>query len=177
MTILTTLNHVKKFLEPDPFSKLLAGLGKTAPDDEPLDMLKILEINGLDDCLWAFDYNLPRPARRLLAVVFAKRARPLMTDRRSIDALDVAERHANGLATDQEFEKARNKLAVGSLVIISDKTADWPKITVEWLMMTSGVWVIALTARLATADEESEHAAQTEIVREFLTTGKIGEVK
>ena len=50
----TTLNKIESL---DPcetgWSKLLKGLGKTEPDDEPLSLLRILEINGIDDALWA----------------------------------------------------------------------------------------------------------------------------
>ena len=36
----------------DGWQKLLAHLGKTRADDEPLPLLTILESNGLDDALW-----------------------------------------------------------------------------------------------------------------------------
>jgi hypothetical protein len=44
---------------------------------------------------------------RLFAVRCARRVQHLMTDPRSIAALDVAERHANGQATDEELKVAR----------------------------------------------------------------------
>jgi len=44
---------------------------------------------------------------RLFAVSSARRVQHLMTDPRSVAALDVAERHANGLATDAELSAAR----------------------------------------------------------------------
>ena len=34
------------------WAKLLAHLGKSKADDEPLELLAILESNGLDDALW-----------------------------------------------------------------------------------------------------------------------------
>jgi hypothetical protein len=49
----TTLNKIRQH---KPCKKgwetLLASLGKTKADDEPLDLLNILESNGLDDALW-----------------------------------------------------------------------------------------------------------------------------
>ena len=45
---------------------------------------------------------------RLFAVRCARRVQHLMTDPRSIAALDVAERYANGQATDDELSAARN---------------------------------------------------------------------
>ena len=43
---------------------------------------------------------------RLLAVWAARQVQHLMPDARSIAALDVAERHANGQATDEELDAA-----------------------------------------------------------------------
>jgi len=45
---------------------------------------------------------------RLFAVECARSVQHLMTDQRSIDALDVAERFADGLATQVELAAARN---------------------------------------------------------------------
>ncbi len=39
--------------------KLLGTLGKTSADDEPLDLLTVLDSNGLDDALWVLSYAMP----------------------------------------------------------------------------------------------------------------------
>ncbi|QRZ14694.1 hypothetical protein JWJ88_17165 [Paracoccus methylovorus] len=39
--------------------KLLKHLGKTKADDEPLDLLTVLNSNGLDDALWVLSYGAP----------------------------------------------------------------------------------------------------------------------
>ena len=39
--------------------KLLGSLGKTGVDDEPLDLLTVLDSNGLDDALWVLSYAMP----------------------------------------------------------------------------------------------------------------------
>ena len=39
--------------------KLLGALGKTSADDEPLDLLTVLDSNGLDDALWVLSYAMP----------------------------------------------------------------------------------------------------------------------
>ena len=90
------------------WQKLLAGLDKTGPDDEPLSLIRILDINGLDDAIWAVRATPghERPAR-LLAVDCAREVQYLMTDPRSVAALDVTERYANGLATEAELAAAR----------------------------------------------------------------------
>ena len=55
MKIETTLNRIKSHCPcQDGWGKLLKFLGKTEADDEPLNLLTILESNGVQDCLWAF---------------------------------------------------------------------------------------------------------------------------
>jgi len=50
---ITTLNEIREH-KPcrEGWTKLLAHLGKTKADDEPLELLTILESNGFDDALW-----------------------------------------------------------------------------------------------------------------------------
>ena len=75
--------------------------------DEPISIAFILNSNGYEDALWAMrcitgaDREL-----RLFAVWCARQVQHLMKDQRSIDALDVAERFANGQATEQELAAA-----------------------------------------------------------------------
>ena len=75
---------------------------------QPIPIVDILKSNGLDDALWALrcvkghDRDL-----RLYAVWCARQVEHLLTDQRSTGALDVAERHANGLATDEELGAAQ----------------------------------------------------------------------
>ena len=70
-------------------------------------LISIIESNGLDDALWATrcligeDRNL-----RLYAVWCARRVQHLMTDPRSLKALDVAEAFANGNASLEELHAA-----------------------------------------------------------------------
>jgi hypothetical protein len=50
----TTLNKIRTHSPcEDGWKKLLTHLGKTKADDEPLDILTILDSNGLDDALWS----------------------------------------------------------------------------------------------------------------------------
>jgi hypothetical protein len=41
------------------WEKLLATLGKTKADEEPLPLLAVLDSNGLDDALWVLSYAMP----------------------------------------------------------------------------------------------------------------------
>ena len=43
----------------DGWRKLLGTLGKTGADDAPLDLLTVLDSNGLDDALWLLSYAMP----------------------------------------------------------------------------------------------------------------------
>ena len=108
--ICTTLNKIKAH-DPceDGWKKLLKHLGKTKADDEPLPLLTILESNGLDDTLWCLR-AVPEHDKewRLYAVWCARQVQHLMADERSINALDVSERFANGEATSEELAAARD---------------------------------------------------------------------
>ena len=105
----TTLNQIESH---NPcttgWRTLLKALGKTKADDEPLPLPFILNSNGLDDAIWTLrclegaDQEL-----RLFAVECARQVQHFMTDPRSLAALDVAERFANGLATSEELDTAR----------------------------------------------------------------------
>ena len=105
----TTLNKIRAHSPcHSGWEKLLRNLGKTKADDEPLALTTILESNGFDDALWclrAVDGH--EREMRLFAVECARGVQHLMTDKRSLDALDVAERFANGLATQAELAAAR----------------------------------------------------------------------
>lgn len=106
--IYTTLNKIREHSPcEDGWRKLLKHLGKTQADDEPLPLTTVLDSNGLDDCLWCLR-TVPEHARlwRLYAVWCARQVQHLMTDPRSLAALDVAERHARGEATDDELDTA-----------------------------------------------------------------------
>jgi len=108
--ITTTLNRIR---EHQPcvhgWTKLLKHLGKTQADDEPLPFSIILESNGFDDALWCCRAE-PQYAKewRLYAVWCGRQVQHLMTDQGSRAALDVAERYANGQASDADRDAARD---------------------------------------------------------------------
>jgi len=104
----TTLNRIR---ENRPCKKgwaqLLLHLGKTKADDEPLPYSVIVESNGLEGALWCCRAEPEHKKWRLFAVWCARQVEHLMTDQRSKDALDVAERYAYGNATDEELNAAK----------------------------------------------------------------------
>ena len=106
--ITTTLNAIRaQHPCEDGWKRLLIDLGKTKADDEPLPLESRMDSNGIDDASWClravegFDKE-----KRLFAVWCARQVQHLMKDHRSIAALDVAERFANGLASQEELEAA-----------------------------------------------------------------------
>ena len=107
--MLTTLNAIRAHSPcAGGWQKLLRYLGKTAADDMPLSIATILDSNGFDDALWCLHAIEGHDREiRLYAVWCARQVQHLMRDPRSLAALDVAERHANGQATDAELAAAR----------------------------------------------------------------------
>ena len=163
--ITTTLNRIREHGPcADGWAKLLKHLGKTHADDEPLPFETILESNGLDDALWCCRAE-PQYAKewRLYSVWCARQVQHLMTDRRSIDALDVAERHAIGQATDAELETAR--------AAALDAGAAWDAAWyAAWYAAGDAVWAAARGAAEAAGDagKAAWAAARDAQSREFL---------
>ena len=133
----TTLNKIRS-RGPcvNGWEKLLTHLGKTKADDEPLDLLTILDSNGIDDTLWCFravegcDKEI-----RPYAVWCAQQAQHLMKEPRSINAIDVAERFANGTASNEEL----------AVAWAAARDAAWAAATVA----REAAWAVARDAALA----------------------------
>ena len=116
MSFETTLNKIREY-DPclDGWRTLLKTLNKTQADDEPLNLLTVLNSNGLDDTLWCLraieghDSDI-----RLFAVWCARQVQHLMQDQRSIDALGVAEDYSNGKANQEQLDAAWDEAALAS---------------------------------------------------------------
>ena len=106
--IYTTLNRIREHSPcADGWRRLLTHLGKNDPY-APLAYSTILDAVGLDDALWCLRAEQQHAnIWRMFAVRCARRVQHLITDVRSLQALDVAERHARGEATDSELTAAR----------------------------------------------------------------------
>ena len=154
----TTLNKIRDYSPcKDGWEKLLKHLGKTNADDEPLSLLTILDSNGLDDALWClravegYDKEM-----RLYAVCCARQVQHLMTDQRSLDALDVAEKYAHGQATDAELTEARNA-ALNAARASAWEDAAWAASTAARSSASDAAWVTARAAwDAARAAQETE---------------------
>ena len=105
----TTLNAILEHHPcTDGLGKLLKHLGKIQPDyDEPLSLLTILDAAGFEYTLRCFcAVEGFEKEKLLLGITYAREVEHLMPAE-SKKALDVFERYANGLATEEEFEAAR----------------------------------------------------------------------
>jgi hypothetical protein len=147
----TTLNKIRAHSPcRDGWEKLLRGLDKTQPDDEPLWIDQILDINGLDDALWCLravdgcDREI-----RLYAVWCARRVQHLMADPRSIAALNVAERFARGEASGEELAAAE-AAAASAWASTSRGGAAWAS-AVASAARSTAEWAVAYAARASAA--------------------------
>ena len=102
----TTLNKIREHSPCcEGWRRLLTYLGKTNADDEPLSFKSILDSNGLDDAIWALR-SIDAPEVRLFAVRCVRQIQHLISDERSLNALDVSEAYAVGEATKDEISAA-----------------------------------------------------------------------
>jgi hypothetical protein len=145
----TTLNKIREN-QPctDGWEKLLRTLGKTKADDEPLSLITVLDSNGLDDALWCLRaVDGYEKEMRLYAFWCARQVQHLMTNQRSLDALDVAERFAHGKATKDELAAARAAASVAAWSAAMDAARD-AAMDAAW----SAAWNAANAARDAARD-------------------------
>lgn len=185
--IATTL---KKIRESSPckcgWEKLLTHLGKTKADDDPLPLLTILESNGLDDCLWALR-TVPEHAGlwRKFAVWCARQVEHLMTDERSKQALDMAWRHAEGNATNEELDAAaraaREAVREAYAAAYAADAAAYAADAAEWAAregadaVANTAWAAGAAAEAAAAwaaTRAAARAAQETKLRTILSAGE-----
>ena len=130
--------------------------------------------------LWIIsrDEVLSKMERVELSVRFAERVKHLMKDQRSIDALEVAKRYAEGNATDEELEQAYDAAAnaanaVAYAVAAYDATvaaADAAYAVAAYAAYAAAAGAAAYAAAAgaaayAVAAYDAERAAQLEILR------------
>jgi hypothetical protein len=143
-----------------------------------LDLMQHPEIPAKDK-VWAFTREgiVGDITLRLFAVGCARKVQYLMKDQRSIDALDVAERYANGNATEDELAAARKAAWAAARDATEDELAaaeasEW---AAAWDAAGRAAWDAALAAawEAARASEReaaraSARQAQVEIAIELL---------
>jgi hypothetical protein len=137
----------------DGYNKLVCSLSGNEYDEEresyvrfkhteEIPLAFVLESNGLDDALWALRAsNISDRDARLFAVWCARQVQHSMVDERSINAIDVAEKFANGEATREELDAAR--------------AAAWAALDAAWdatraAARAAAAWAAAMDAARAT---------------------------
>ena len=106
MAITTTARNACEYVR-DIGSALARHWKRTPPLDEQVPFSEIVKILGLDAGLWCCRAEPQHDKEwRLFAVWCARQVQHLMTDPRSVAALDVAERFAHGKATQDELSAA-----------------------------------------------------------------------
>jgi hypothetical protein len=127
---------------------------------------------------WSNDKDL-----RLMAVAFARQVQHLMNDQRSINALDVAERYANGEANIEELTEARaaaRAAKAAASAAASAAGAAWA----AWEAARDAAWAAARAAEAAEAAAEAAGEAamgaraamgaawadQANIIRQYIPT-------
>ena len=133
----------------DGWRKVLAAKGgKDADMDAQFPLADIIETNDLDDALWALrcrpEYN---NLWRKYAVWCARQVEHLMTDERSVAVLNVAWRHSDGLATDEELAAAATAAAWSAAIAVA-RSAAW-----------DAAWGAASAAARAAARDAARAAA------------------
>ena len=133
-----------------------------------LDLMQRPDIPA-EEKVWAFTREgiADDKTLRLFAVGCARRVQHTMTDKRSLDAIDVAERYANGNATKEELAAARDavmaaewaaewgaeRVATGAAAGAAARAAEW---AAAWAAAGAAAW-------------ETERKAQIQIAIELLT--------
>jgi len=172
MPFMTTLSDIRACSPcTDGWTKMLNTLGKNKADDEPLSLLTILDSNGLDDALWcARAFKGHDRDFRLFAVWAARQVQHLMTDPRSMDALDVAEKFANGLCDDaaRDAAGAAARDAAGAAAWAAAGAAAW---AAAWAAAGAAAWAAARAAAGAAARDAARDAQENRL-RQMVTDGE-----
>jgi len=112
--------------------------------EEQFPLSDIIDSNGFSDTLWCLRVR-PEHSNlwRKYAVWCARQVEHLMTDKRSKDALDIAWRHSEGHATDEELAAA----------VAAARNAAWAaEWAASWLAARNAAWDARNAARLAARD-------------------------
>ena len=127
----TSLYRLRKFQACQPrYDHLVSALGAEYGDKTPINLLRILETNGTEDCLWALcatDQNCDMVAR-LMAADFAEAVLPLYetrypNDTRPRAAIQAARDYAHGRIGDAARAAARD--AAGAAAWDAAGAAAW----------------------------------------------------
>lgn len=161
------------------YAKLLRHLGKTEADDAPIDLLVVLESNGVQDCLWCLRATVEdsRPVAVALAIRFAEsvlhvfeEARP--GDDRPRKAIEAAKR--GGPAADAAWAAAdAARAAYAAEAAYAAARAAYAADAADaadaaWAAYAAAYAATGAAACAAAYAVRAARAAQAEIIREIL---------
>ena len=182
MQVSTTLRKLREHNACEPrYIHLRDSLGSSWGDDDEIDIVKILETNGLSDALWipetALCGEFIQRRYRLFAVACCQEVLHLMKDRRSRDAVRVAHLYAYGEATTKELA------ATWDAALYASRDATWASAwDAAWdaaraaarVAARAAAWAAArAAARVADRDaawDAAWDAARALVVRDLITT-------
>ena len=146
----TTLNQIYQFNPcQSSWSKLLSSLGKTTPDDEPLEFRTIYDILNATDLLWSTRV-LNRYLRIYLGARFAETALQYTDDECVHNCVAMCFKYVRGEVSKQELDNAAEavRVVVGGAAAAVDASAGY---------------AAGLAARVAerAVSERTGHAAHT----------------
>ena len=169
-TTLKQLREVNACTERYTF--LRKAIGPKYGDKKPITMTQILDLNGMDDCLWAISHTQNGAGEKLLrlfACDCAEHVLPIFDkkypkDARPRECIAVARRYANGEASNEEMAAARD--AAG---------AAWAAAWAAWAA-AGDARDAAGAARAAAGDaRDAEIKWQDDRLREMLANITLGE--
>ena len=163
--VYTTLKQIRdKSPCTDGYKKLCKNLGADYGENTPLTFKQIYDSNGYNDTLWCLKTTDAKyfPLWRHFAVDCAEQVKHLMTDKRSLNALDVARLHADGKATDGELDAAR----VSARDAARDAAGDAARVAAGAAAGDAARVAAWVAARVAAWD------AQMELLFQYCKTGK-----
>ena len=136
------------------WKKLCKNLGglREYGEDTTLTFKQIYDSNGYDDTLWCLRSVDEKyyPLWRHFAVDCAEQIKHLMTDERSLNALVVARKHADGKATDAELDAARDAAWAAARDAAWDAARDAAR-DAAWDAARAAAWAAAWDAARAAA--------------------------
>jgi len=149
------------------WAKLLAYLGKTKADNEPLNILTIIKSNGVQYALWALQ-AVDHPDRdrvsRLMACDFAESVLPIFEkkypdNKRPRECIKVARMYARGKADDKQMAAARD--ATWDATWAAELDTAWAARSAAWAAERAAEWAAARAAArdAAWAAEATDHAS------------------
>jgi hypothetical protein len=173
----TTLNKIRAHGPcEESWKTLLASLSKTSADDEPVSLLYILDIIGIEDALWALRAvdGIERECRlfacRRAESVLYIYEREYPNDPRPRRAIEVARAYAEGTASESEravaWAAVRDVVRAASWAAVRDavRAVAW---AAAWAAARDAAGAAVRAAAWAAAGNVAWYAAEDDFIKTF----------